>query len=168
MRMCDDQRVPKPATGKTPVRNARIPDEVWLPALAKAEMEGRNASEAMTEALRKYASEPAAPAYAFTLSNWPEAGRWARSRAVALGALRAELSAASVDLPDDWSVIAAWLAATHHPADTAQQKRVITGHVLRRAMGDEDGPWRRKYRDARHLSETVQAILDRHLPLGED
>jgi hypothetical protein len=165
MTMCDDQRVPKPATGKTPVRNARIPDEVWLPALAKAEMEGRSASEAMTEALRNYAYEDDLSSYQFTFANWPDAREWALPRAAALGMIVAELAAAFVVRPAEWVAIAAWLASTHHPGDVAQQRRVITGHVLRRS---DYASVREHYRDTRHLSETVQAILDRHLPVAED
>jgi hypothetical protein len=70
-------------------------------------------------------------------------------------------------LPPEWFTVAAWLAGTHHQNDAAQQKRVITGHVLRRAMEVTEGGWRDRYRDSRHLSETVQAILERHLPLAE-
>ena len=166
--MCDDQRVPKPATGKTPVRNARIPDEVWLPAVAKAEMEGRSASEAMTEALRKWAAEPGAPAYDFKYANWPAAKDWALRHTAALEALTRELNAADLGLGSDWVAIAAWLASTHHPADEAQQRRVLAGHVIGRAIGTpEDAAWRARFRDTRHLLETVGAILDEHLPLSE-
>jgi hypothetical protein len=168
MTTCDDRQVPKPATGKTPVRNARIPDEVWLPVVAKAEMEGRNASEAMTEALRKYVAEPPAPAYEFTFENWPDAETWRRGRTAALDRLSAELDAASVTLPDEWLAVAAWLASTHHEGDPAQQKRVITGHILGLVTSQPDSAWRGRYRDSRHLSETVQAILGRHLPLPLD
>jgi len=170
MATCDDQQVPKPATGKTPVRNARIPDDVWLQAIAKAEMEGRSASDAMTEALRRYAAEPAASAYEFTLANWPDAGQWGRQHAEALDYLRADLGISIADdtdfLPAQWLTIAAWLASTHHQADPAQQKRVLTGHVLRRVMAEPDGAHRTRFRDSRHLSETVQGILGRHLPLA--
>jgi hypothetical protein len=64
--------------------------------------------------------------------------------------------------------VAAWLASTHHQRDPAQQKRVITGHILRRATELTKGGWRDRYRDSRHLCETVQAILERHLPLAAD
>lgn len=47
---CDDQPVPRPATGKTPNRNLRVEDTVWLPARAKAEREGCT----LTEALRAF------------------------------------------------------------------------------------------------------------------
>lgn len=163
MGMCDDQRVPKPATGKTPVRNARIPDEIWLPGLARAEMEGRTASDALVEAFRKYATEAPPAAYEFTFANWPEAAEWASDGKVA--AMYGELFDACAAPSLEYIAVAAWLAATHHPADAAQQKRVITGHILRAAL-DAAGP-REKYRDSRHLSETVQAILERHLPLVE-
>jgi hypothetical protein len=165
MRTCDDQAVPKPATGKTPVRNARIPDEVWLPGLARAEMEGRSASEALTEAFRDYGYGDAAPSYDFTIANWPDAAEWARGHRAALGSLIQELEAALGPVPVEWLSVAAWLASTHHTDDRAQQKRVITGHILRRFDSE---PVRSRYRDSRHLSETVQAILAAHLPLAAD
>jgi hypothetical protein len=169
MSMCDDQRVPKPATGKTPVRNARIPDEVWLPAVAKAEMEGRSASEAMTEALRKWAAEPGAPAFGFTYANWPGAKDWALRHASALDVLTRELNAAWLGLPSEWIAIAAWLASTRHPADEAQQRRVLAGHVIGRAIATPaDAAWRARFRDTRHLLDTVQAILDERMPVSED
>jgi hypothetical protein len=55
---CDDQRVPRQPTGKTPVRNLRVVDEVWLPALAKARAEGRTLTEVIVTYLRRYISTP--------------------------------------------------------------------------------------------------------------
>ena len=55
---CDDQRVPRPPTGKTPVRNLRVVDEVWLPALEKARAEGRTLTEVIVTYLRRYISTP--------------------------------------------------------------------------------------------------------------
>lgn len=165
MRMCDDQRVPKPATGKTPVRNARIPDEIWLPGLARAEMEGRSASDGLVEAFGEWATKPAEPGYEYTFDNWPSAGEWAQDGKVA--ALYDDLFTATAAYSLEYVAVAAWLAVTHHPKDTAQQKRVITGHILRRALAPDAVGWHDKYRDSRHLSETVQAILERHLPLSE-
>lgn len=166
--MCDDQRVPKQATGKTPVRNARIPDEVWLPAVAKAEMEGRSASEAMTEALKKWTAEPGAPAFEFKYANWPGAKDWADRHAAALKKLTNGLNAAYLGLSSDWVGIAAWLASTRHPADEAQQKRVLAGHVIGRAIdAPADASWRARFRDTRHLLGEVQAILDECMPLSE-
>lgn len=165
MSMCDDQQVPKPATGKTPVRNARIPDEVWLPGLARAEMEDRTATDALVEAFRAYGTESPAAAYDYTFANWPDAGEWARGGQVA--ALYDDLLAATAAYSLEYVAVAAWLAVTDHPADVAQQKRIIAGHILRRALAPDAVGWRDKYRDARHLTEAVQAIIERHLPLGE-
>ena len=55
---CDDLAVPRPATGKTPVRNLRVVDEIWRPALAKARAEGRTLTEVITTYLRRYISTP--------------------------------------------------------------------------------------------------------------
>lgn len=151
-------------TGKTPVRNARIPDEVWLPALAKAEAEGRTATEAMIEALAAYVAAPLASAYDFTLANWPAAGGWAERHQGAVERLHQDLAAALGPVPGEWLVTATWLAATHHPADPDQQKRVITGHILRRFADTPEA--RGRYRDSRHLSETIQEILARHVPFS--
>ena len=56
--MCDDQRVPRPATGKTPLRNLRVPDDIWTAALAKARAEGRSLTEVIVAYLRRYVSTP--------------------------------------------------------------------------------------------------------------
>ena len=55
---CDDRGMPRPPTGKTPVRNLRVVDEVWLPALAKARAEGRTLTEVIVGYLRRYISTP--------------------------------------------------------------------------------------------------------------
>ncbi len=91
MTTCDNQRVPRPATGKTPVRNVRIPDEDWFPLVAKAEMEGRTASDALAESARRYVADAAATGYEFTYANWPDAGAWAPAHFTALTALGEEL-----------------------------------------------------------------------------
>lgn len=44
----------RPATGKTPNRTVRVPDEVWEEAKRKAESEGRNVSDVVNECLRRY------------------------------------------------------------------------------------------------------------------
>jgi hypothetical protein len=166
---CNDRQVAKPTTGKTPVRTVRAGDELWFPALAKAEAEGRGVSDVLIERLREYAAEPLAGPREFTFANWPEGKTWARAHAAALADLDTALAAAAVTLPGDWLAIAAWLASTHHQGDAAQQKRVITGHILRRlTAADPDGAWRGRYRDSRHLSEIVQAILEERLPLSEN
>jgi hypothetical protein len=165
---CKDEGVPKQATGKTPNRNLRAPDEVWLPALARAEAEGITLTDAMIAFLREYGAGQLPGARVFTFSNWPEAAGWSERHPTALAELGRELDEAAVPLPAESLAIAAWLAATHHQNDPAQQRRVITGHILRRAMDVKRGGWRERYRDTRHLSETVRALLDRHLPLAPD
>jgi hypothetical protein len=53
-----DQGVPRPATGKTPNRNLRVIDEIWLPALAKARAEDRTLTEVIVTYLRRYIATP--------------------------------------------------------------------------------------------------------------
>lgn len=54
---CDDQQVPRPATGKTPVRNLRVPEAIWRPALEKAHKDGRTLTDVITDFLRSYIAE---------------------------------------------------------------------------------------------------------------
>ena len=56
--MCDDQAVPRPATGKTPSRNIRVEKELWQAALAKARAEGRTLTDVLVAYLRRYVSTP--------------------------------------------------------------------------------------------------------------
>lgn len=166
---CEDQRVPKQSTGRTPVRNLRVPDERWLPALAKAEAEGRTLTEVIDGFLGDYAGKPIAGARVFTFANWPEARQWTQDHAGALEALTADIQAAVGEIPPEWLAIAAWLASTRHPADQVQQRRVMIGHVIGRAIDmPQDATWRARFRDTRHLLDTVQEILDQRMPLSED
>lgn len=50
--------MPRPATGKTPVRNLRVPDEIWKPALAKAQAEGTTLTQVLTRYLARYIATP--------------------------------------------------------------------------------------------------------------
>src|SRR5581483_6992706 len=52
--MCDDQTVARPATGQTPVRNLRVANDVWLPALAAARDSGSTLTDVITQFLRWY------------------------------------------------------------------------------------------------------------------
>lgn len=54
----EDLGVPRPATGKTPVRNLRVPDHIWQPALEKAHAEGRTLTDVITAYLRRYVATP--------------------------------------------------------------------------------------------------------------
>lgn len=55
---CDDLGMPRPATGKTPVRNLRVPDHIWKPALEKARAEGTTLTEVIIRFLIRYNSTP--------------------------------------------------------------------------------------------------------------
>ena len=50
-----------PATGQTPVRNLRVAEEIWRPALAKAGAEGCTLTSVLTDFLREYISTPPRP-----------------------------------------------------------------------------------------------------------
>lgn len=51
--------MPRPATGKTPLRNVRVPDPIWDAAKEKAAAEGRSLSEVIVAFLTRYGSTPA-------------------------------------------------------------------------------------------------------------
>src|SRR5579859_6544856 len=72
---CDDQGVPRPATGKTKVRNLRVVDEVWLPALEKARAENRTLTEVIVTYLRRYISTPPRPERSSGAVPGPSGGR---------------------------------------------------------------------------------------------
>lgn len=44
----------RPATGKTPNRTVRVPDEVWEEAKRKAAEEGKTVSDVVGDCLRRY------------------------------------------------------------------------------------------------------------------
>lgn len=54
--MCEDQDVPRPATGKTPLRNIRVANDLWKAAQKKAEAEGRTMTDVIVAYLRRYVS----------------------------------------------------------------------------------------------------------------
>lgn len=55
---CEDRRMPRPATGKTPNRNIRVPGHLWNAAMAKAQAEGRTLTDVLLAYLRRYVSTP--------------------------------------------------------------------------------------------------------------
>lgn len=57
---CDDRPVPRPATGKTPVRNLRVAPDVWQPALSAAREQGSTITDVITQFLRWYLRTPGA------------------------------------------------------------------------------------------------------------
>jgi predicted HicB family RNase H-like nuclease len=50
--------VARPATGETPGRNIRVPDNVWKAAQAKAKAEERSLTDVIVAYLRRYVSTP--------------------------------------------------------------------------------------------------------------
>ena len=44
----------RPATGKTPLRNIRVPDELWSAAMAEAKEEGRSLTDVIVSDLHRY------------------------------------------------------------------------------------------------------------------
>ncbi|WP_143645439.1 hypothetical protein [Streptomyces swartbergensis] len=46
--------MPRPATGKTPLRNVRVPDELWAAAMAEAKEEGRSLTDVIVSDLHRY------------------------------------------------------------------------------------------------------------------
>ena len=55
---CEDEHVPRPATGETPVRNIRVAENLWSAAKAKAKAEGRTMTDVLVSYLRRYVSTP--------------------------------------------------------------------------------------------------------------
>ncbi len=48
----------RPATGKTPLRNVRVPDGLWEAAKQRAAAEGRTITDVIVSALHRYVSGP--------------------------------------------------------------------------------------------------------------
>lgn len=44
----------RPATGKTPLRNIRVPDELWNAAKTEAQAEGRSLTDVIVSDLHRY------------------------------------------------------------------------------------------------------------------
>lgn len=49
--------MPRPATGETPKRNIRIEDAIWVPALERAQAEGRTLTRVVKEYLATYGAQ---------------------------------------------------------------------------------------------------------------
>jgi hypothetical protein len=76
------RRRPSRATRGTEIRTLRAADDVWLPALARADAEGIPLSEVLIAALRTYGDGQLAPARQFTfkLGGGPRVGARPRRR----------------------------------------------------------------------------------------
>lgn len=55
---CDHERMPRPATGETKVRNVRVGEPLWQAAKAKAKAEGITVTDVIVRALTRYVSTP--------------------------------------------------------------------------------------------------------------
>ncbi|WP_392838771.1 hypothetical protein [Streptomyces sp. LN500] len=44
----------RPATGKTPLRNIRVPDELWKAAMEEAKLEERSLTDVIVSGLHQY------------------------------------------------------------------------------------------------------------------
>jgi hypothetical protein len=65
---CEDVVMPRPATGETPKRNIRVPDDVWNAAKARALTEGRTIAKVVNGQLARYGAQ--VPEGAETLDPW--------------------------------------------------------------------------------------------------
>ena len=52
--MCDNGEVPRPATGKTPNRTLRVPEDIWRAAQEAAADQGRTLTEVIVTYLKRY------------------------------------------------------------------------------------------------------------------
>lgn len=50
----EGEEMARPATGKTPLRNVRVSDELWNAAMAEAKEEGRSLTDVIVSDLHRY------------------------------------------------------------------------------------------------------------------
>jgi len=160
---CDDREVPRPPTGKTPVRNLRSPDEIWLPALARTIADATTMTDLINPVVLEYGSTP--PDCGLTFAERPDALRWLDASFPAWRDCADAIAAATGGLAgQEYTGVALWLALTHAPASRRQQTRVIAGFVLLRARTAAEADLPEPPADARTLIRAVSAVLDQHLP----
>jgi len=161
---CDDRRVARPATGKTPLRNLRIDHDVWLPALARTVADDTTVTDLVDGTLRDYGSAPLDRP--LTFGQWPDAAHELAADYPRWPELAAAIEVAAPGLADtDYIGVTLWLAMTRR-RDPKQQRHIIAGFLLRRAMTAEAGGWREKYDDLDALLKAIDQVLDEHLPGG--
>jgi hypothetical protein len=159
---CDDLPVGRPATGKTPLRNLRLGDLVWLPALARTVAGDTTVTGEVEGYLRDYGSAPPDPP--LTFGHWPDAAPWLDAHYPAWPKLAAAIESSAPGLADsDYIGVALWLAMTRR-RDRKQQRHAIAGFLLSRAMTTEAAGWREKYDDLEALLEAIYQVLDEQLP----
>jgi hypothetical protein len=168
---CDDLPVGRPATGRTPLRNLRSDDVVWLPALARTVADDTTVTDLVNDTLVHAGSAPLARP--LTFRHWPDAGPWLAAHYPAWPELAAALQAAAPGLADsNYIGVALWLALTRRRFRKEQQN-VIAGFLLHRAItitaapGREvaAGDWQERYDDMEALLKAVNQVLDEQLSL---
>lgn len=157
---CDDQDVPRPPTGKTPVRNLRNPDEDWLPALAKTVADETTMTNLIAPVVREYGSTP--PSRPMTFTGRPDALPWLDASYPAWRDCATAIAAAGL-AGQEYAAVALWLALTRYPADRKQQKRIITGFVLLHAKTTTAAGQQERQLNPRALILAINGVLDEHL-----
>jgi hypothetical protein len=164
---CNDQRVGRPATGKTPLRSLRSGALVWYPALAHSIADGDTLTDVVNDILRDYGRTPLIRP--LTFGDWPDASPWLEAHYPGWPQLAAAIQAAAPGLADaEYIGVAVWLAMTSRRA-REQRQHVIAGFLLSRAMTTEADGWREKRDDAQALLNLLKAlnqVLDEQLPGG--
>ncbi|MGH3284426.1 MAG: hypothetical protein ACRDPD_07035 [Streptosporangiaceae bacterium] len=155
--------MPRPPTGKTPVRNHRSPDETWLPALAKTVADGTTMTDLINPVLAEYGSTP--PDRGLTFAERPDALPWLEASFPAWRDCADAIAAATGGLAErEYAGVAVWLALTHSPASRRQQKRVIAGFVLLRANTAGEADLAERTAGGQALIRAVNGVLDQYLP----
>lgn len=161
----EDAPVPRQATGKTTLRNLRLNDLVWLPALALTVADGDTVTDLVDDILRDYVSTPYIRP--LTFGDWPDASPWLGAHYPGWLELASAIQAAAPGLADtEYIGVAVWLAMDRR-RDPNQRRHVIAGFLLHRAMTAETAGWREKRDDTQALLNLLKAInqvLDEHLP----
>lgn len=117
---CDTDRMPRPATGVTPVRNLRVKGTIWDPALEHAKGDGTTITNVITRFLERYnAMTPAERLEAAGLGlQPPESSAEVRADIRLLNAATIRRLAAKAEeaAPDGWARrIAAGVPAEERP-----------------------------------------------------
>jgi hypothetical protein len=112
--------MPRPATGVTPVRNLRVKDEVWVPALDHAKGDGTTITNVITRFLERYnamtAAERLEAAGLGLQPSEPDAEIRADIRSLNAQTIRRLAAKAEEAAPDGWAQrVAAGVAADERP-----------------------------------------------------
>lgn len=159
---CDDSPVGRPPTGKTPLRNLRAHNLVWFPALARTVADDTTVTELFSDTLREYGGAPLTRP--LTFGDWPDASPWLEDHYPDWRELAGAVQAAAPGLADTAYIgVALWLAMTRR-RDRTQQRHVVAGFLVHRALTAEAAEWRGMYDDPDALLEAINRVLDEHLP----